>query len=102
MLETENEFGEDLVNFGVRVREAADLMQKQIVAAFTSSYGKVEDLDSRAQHPVSHARIYRPIPGSPPTQQALPIQAYMPVASLPSLHNRCTVSPFERTRFRYS
>lgn len=35
MLEAETEIREDLVNFGVRVKEATHLMQMQLNAAFT-------------------------------------------------------------------
>lgn len=35
MLESENEIGEELVKFGLRVREATQVMQAQIFAAFT-------------------------------------------------------------------
>lgn len=35
MLESENEISEELVKFGLRVREATQVMQAQIFAAFT-------------------------------------------------------------------
>lgn len=35
MLDVENEIGEDLVKFGAHIREATQLMQAQITAAFT-------------------------------------------------------------------
>lgn len=35
MLEAETEIREDLVTFGVRVKEATQLMQMQLTAAFT-------------------------------------------------------------------
>lgn len=34
MLQNENDVGADLVTFGVRIREATDLMQRQILSAF--------------------------------------------------------------------
>lgn len=68
MLEMENEIGEDLVRFGVRVREATDLMQKQIVAAFAGTITGGEDLrgDGPQHYAVGHAsrRLSQPQRGA--------------------------------------
>lgn len=55
MLEAERLIGEDLVKFGVRVREAATLMQEQIDAAFDGSAAEAVGSLPCARPEVSHA-----------------------------------------------
>lgn len=51
MLESENEIGEELVKFGVRVREATQVMQAQIFAAFTGDDRESALTEVRSEQP---------------------------------------------------
>lgn len=60
MLDAENEIGEDLLKFGVHVREATQLMQAQITAAFTGEEATVPSVapGSRVRRAVVRCTIF--------------------------------------------